>query len=207
LENGVQERRESRGGQEGEEEVSNPPSGTTPDILPLWNEAEEYYQRWKNEEFDIDGEKAKDIHLQHEIRTPKEGGGWKSKEKEETSLLYLFTNAFMNWPSKKLLQVDWIPYANEVVYAFTAIRAHGCLLDGRNTKGRLAQKDNEIKALQQRLEDTTKKLGVMEDRLSQCADEKIGLENTIKEQKERIDSTRAEDIKASFGSEKSKTEG
>ncbi|HZW85021.1 MAG TPA: hypothetical protein VFE91_03855, partial [Nitrososphaerales archaeon] len=122
------------------------------------------------------------------------------------NLILLFTNSVSDF-RQALTNVSQRKRASlRLSNAYDLLRNAGAVKDGRATKRKMAQKDDAVKELESRLLETAMKLGVMEHRLQDCADEKIGLENIIKEQKERIDNTRAEDMKNSFGSQKSKAE-
>ncbi len=175
------------------------------DSNPLKSYAEDILKRYDEEEFDIDGQRAETQSSREAVNISlmkDEGGGYGG----QTDLATMFTNTVTDFR----MHHEDISQSRRVeirlTNAYDLLRNHACIVDGRGTKRRIAQRDEQIKDIQQRLEDTTKKLGVMEQRLSECADEKIGLENTVKEQKERLDNIRSEDIKHSLGSTTSKTE-
>lgn len=167
--------------------------------------------RYDDEEFDIDGSKASEI----EIAEPAAlAVAYKKDVKNgytETNLAFAFANAIGNYRRHRAYMENSgpnadSPYAIRLTRNYDLLRSHGCIIDGRATKRRIGERDATIKDSQQRVEELTKKLGVLEHRLKECGDEKIEMEKTIASQKERIDATRAEDISRSLGSTTSTTE-
>jgi hypothetical protein len=206
LEDGVQEWRTVGGSKESEEIMAQ-----SLDTHGERERANQILENYDDEEFDVDGSKASEITVSYNVDFlplhDKKRYKAQGKTHIDYTLTVLFANALGDYRGRRQIEgEDAMRSARRLSHAYDNLRVNGCIVDGRGTKRRLSLKDGQIADLQKQLQETTKKLGVMEERLSDCADEKIRLENRVAEQKERIDNSRAEDIKNSFGTQKSKTE-
>lgn len=171
--------------------------------------AEDILRKYEEEEFDVDGEEA----AKHQIRIGADATKTATKPDEDgffiTSLEIEFSNAIDDWRIRQWQsgsESEIFRAARRLVHIYEVLRIKGCLLDGRATKRRFAQKEAEVDGVRSQLSEATKKLGVTEDHLRQCCDEKVELENKNKEQKEQLDAIRATDIKRSMGSSQSELE-
>jgi hypothetical protein len=182
MEDGVQEQREGGGGQKGKEEMSVD-NGRWKDHA-LWKEADAIYQRWKTEEFDINGDKANQIQFSFGVTTGELGKERKLKE-ETGNLTDIFTNAISNWVSRRELDGDWVYPARSLIGAYNNARAQGCLIAGLAVRRGLQEKDRRIVELDLELKHTKDRFADLDKRFKECGDRVVELETENQKLRER----------------------
>jgi len=166
---------------------------TTEPKDPLWREADGIYQRWTNEEFDIEAEKATKIMYSFTIETETlERGGFLNpgpKKKTETTskvianVLDRLTTCLTEWSAKRLIETHWVTPARNLIQAYNVARGHHLLIPGLAIRKDLQEREHRIAELDAELQESKKRAGELEKQLLDCASRATALDKENRELK------------------------
>ena len=150
----------------------------------IWQEADSIYQRWKREEFDLDGDKAATLAYTHAMVRREEDGSEKRVKERNATIAELFSDAMSFWMMQKE-GPRWPEAANDLVNTYTLARVRGCIVPGQAFNKELQVREHRIIELDLELKQTKDKLTDTDKRFKECGDRVIALETENQKLRER----------------------
>lgn len=140
-------------------------------------EAEEIFRRWKEEEFEIDSVRARNISYKviRNKMNPNTGEVIREISNEKTVVLNHFQNALFDYRTMRGF-ANWSSAAYDLATAYESARMNGCIIAGPAIKRELQVREHRISELDLELKQTRDRLADMDRRFKECGDRIVELE-------------------------------
>ena len=161
---------------------------------PTWAEAESIYQRWRNEEFDIDDAKASQIVLTHTVVRMDSLGKQTPVRSRNAELSDLWADAVTGWPVNRET-AQWRDSANEVINVYGLIRTRNCLIAGISIRKELQDREHQISQMSEDIRTFREKADEFETKFRKANDALLDKDRELADCRKELEDIRGHDIK------------
>jgi len=162
----------------------------------LWSHAEDIFQRYKRQEFEIDEVKGKAF-MTKTYSKPESDFWGRQRDKEHKETMFLcdvFATSIRDWELDRGDFYSWRVSAIHLIHSYNEVRMNNAEVPGKPYRKQLEEKDGQIKKLTEELETTRLKLSQTEKRFSDCREANLDYEKKLREYQQQKDDQRKEDM-------------